>query len=128
MNEQLSVLIVDDDPEILELYELYLEDSFQVKTALTGQAALQQLGGDIDVVVMDRSLPDGENNDMMDEIRKVGTLSLIIVSGLDPDMEGSTLEYDDYLVKPVSRDELQTAIMANCMNVEDDSVSESIPS
>lgn len=34
MNEQLSVLLVDGDPDILELYERYLEDSFRGKPAL----------------------------------------------------------------------------------------------
>ena len=64
----------------------------------------------------------------MYEIKSMGNLVLIIVSDLDPEFNGSTLEYDDYLVKPVIRDELQTSNRSNCTNLEMESISASVTS
>lgn len=83
---RISVLIVDDNREHLELCEEYLpKDEFAVELALTGHGALKLLRDyDYDIVVLDYTLPDMDGLEVLESIKKGGyNLPVIFVSARD---------------------------------------------
>lgn len=105
------VLAVDDEPEVLNVIEGYLADTATVRTADGGEAALTGLDDSIDVVLLDRLMPDMHGDKVLEEIRSRGfDCGVIMVSAVKPDIDIATLQYNEYLVKPISKDELHRSI------------------
>ncbi|MFP4197631.1 MAG: PAS domain S-box protein [Methanomassiliicoccales archaeon] len=68
-----TLLIVDDEPEVLELTTRYLEDTegFEILTAGSAKEALEVLEGDrVDVVVSDYQMPGMDGIDLLKEVRR----------------------------------------------------------
>ena len=105
-----TVLVVDDEPEMVTLLRDFLNDAFEVITATAGDEALELVDSSIDVVVLDRRMP-GLSGDEIAQNLHAGEHSprLIFLSAIDP-AELTTPEHDDYLQKPISREELIDAI------------------
>ena len=116
MNESVSppeptVLIVEDESETADLYADMLADEFDVRTAYSGTEGLEVLDGAVDVVLLDRRMPDLHGDDMLAEIRNRGVdCRVVMVTAVDPDLDIIGLDFDDYLVKPVSDAELRDAV------------------
>lgn len=110
---QRSVLVVEDDPGLVDLYARRLRESYDVRTATTEAEAFECLDDTVDVVTLDRQLPDGSGDDILEEIRarSIGC-RVVMVSGLEPDADVLSLGVDDYLVKPVTLDDLEDAVDA----------------
>jgi len=53
-----SVLVVDDERDVADVYALRLSDEFETRTAYSGGAALTPLDDDVDVVLLDRHMPE----------------------------------------------------------------------
>jgi len=108
--ERPSILIVDDEPEFVELLSAYLAGDYQVTTAYGGEAALEHADTTIDVISLDRRMPDLSGDEVVTRLRKDGwpggILMVSAVERRDPDLAG----WDDYLEKPVFRDEYRSAI------------------
>jgi signal transduction histidine kinase/CheY-like chemotaxis protein len=106
-----TVLLVEDDPRSVELLTLYLEsDGFEVVACgdgLAGMEAARRLRPD--AIVLDIMLPDLSGWDFLSLIKADETtarIPVVIVSMLDERGKGVALGAADYLVKPVTRDEL----------------------
>lgn len=83
---QLRLLVVDDDPAICGIYREVLErEGYRVITARSCAEAMTQLdavGGDVQVLVVDLGLPDGDGGDFVrDASEKYGERSTLYVSG-----------------------------------------------
>lgn len=110
---QPRVLVVDDDPDIIDMYALWLEDHYTVDTATDGATALQQLTEDTDVVLLDRRMPDLTGDQVLETIRDRGhDCRVAMVTGVQPDSDVIDMGFDDYLVKPVDKTDLQTTVDA----------------
>lgn len=108
-----TVLVVDDDPQILELYRNYLESEYDVRTAMYGDEALDQLDDEIDVVLLDRRMPDLSGDEVLQRIRdQEYDCRVAMVTAVEPDFDLLDLGFDDYVVKPVTRDELLDLVEA----------------
>ncbi|TYL37052.1 DNA-binding protein [Natronococcus pandeyae] len=106
-----SVLIVEDEPELAELYATWLEDRFRVETAHDGTEAIEAIDETFDVVLLDRRIPGQSGVDVLDAIRDRGLESRVaMVTAVEPDFDIVDIGFDDYLLKPVSRDELRDGI------------------
>jgi DNA-binding response OmpR family regulator len=104
-----TVLFVDDEPEILEMYELICSE-YTVRTADTAEAALEQFGDHINVVFLDRRMPDASGGELFETMRDSGHETTVgMISALEPD-DSLDVDPDVYLTKPVSRDELLDAV------------------
>jgi DNA-binding response OmpR family regulator len=102
-----TVLVVDDEPRILELYAKWLEGSYEVRTAENGEAALDVIDDAVDIVLLDRRMPDMTGDMVLDRIREWGYDPwVVMVTAVNPDTDVVDLGFDDYLLKPVQRDEL----------------------
>ncbi len=110
--ENFSILVVDDEKNLLEnLYNFLKDKGFKkVYTAKNLKESRFKLENfKIDLIVLDLMLPDGSGFDLLKEVRKNSDLAVIILSaldGIDDRKEGFENKADDYLVKPFFPDEL----------------------
>lgn len=106
-----TVLIVEDEPDLLELYTLWLRSDYGVRTALDAEAALEELDEDVDVVVLDRRMPGLSGDEFLASVRRQGyTCRVAVVSAVTPDFDILEMDFDEYVTKPVTADELQAAV------------------
>jgi DNA-binding response OmpR family regulator len=106
-----TVLVVDDEAEVADVYALRLRDQYETETAYGGQAALDRLDGDIDVVLLDRRMPDIGGDEVLEEIRgRDISTRVIMITAVDPDFDIIDMPFDDYLCKPVEKEDLVAAI------------------
>lgn len=106
-----TVLVVDDDPQILDLYQAYLAEEFDVRTAMYGDEAIGHLDDSVDVILLDRRMPDLSGDEILQAIRDQGyDCRVAMVTAVEPDFDLVDLGFDDYLVKPVTKDELNEVV------------------
>jgi two-component system KDP operon response regulator KdpE len=109
----LGVLLVEDDRELRRtLQEALAVEGYRVRTAASlseGQALLAHALDDIDLVVLDLGLPDGDGEALLAALRKRHAVPVLVVSARHDDGQKIRLldaGADDYLVKPFSLGEL----------------------
>lgn len=106
-----TVLVVDDSPALVELYVQWLTPDYCVRSATSGIEALQQADESVDTVLLDRQMPDLSGEEVAGVLRdREDDLRIVFVSSLDPDFGALAVTPDDYLVKPVSKDELVAVV------------------
>lgn len=111
MSQLPSVLIVEDEPDLAELYATWLADRCVVTTAYDGADALDAIDERTDIVLLDRRMPGLPGDRVLDRIREEGLdCRVAMVTAIEPDFDIIGLGFDDYLVKPISRDELVALI------------------
>jgi two-component system, OmpR family, KDP operon response regulator KdpE len=114
-----SVLLVDDDPQILRAVRTSLQArGYDVRTAGNGETALDLLAnGDapIDVVVLDLGLPGIDGQEVIERARTWTNVPIIVLSVRDAQgQKVAALEAgaDDYVTKPFGIPELAARIRA----------------
>jgi DNA-binding response OmpR family regulator len=112
-----TILVVDDEPRIVDLARDYLEHAgFRVITASEGRAALDVVRHDRpDLVVLDLGLPGLDGLDVTRELRRDGSIPIVMVTARDDELDkllGLELGADDYLTKPFSPRELVARVKA----------------
>lgn len=104
----MTVLIVDDDDFLLEMYTLkFKEEGFSVEIAKTGKDAIQKVNTLVlDVILLDIVLPEMDGFEILQEIRsnkqKTPRPFIIMLTNLsqkDDTDRGMRLGADDYVVK-----------------------------
>jgi len=106
-----TVLVVDDESEVADVYALRLRNQYGTETAYGGAQALDRLDDDIDVVLLDRRMPDIGGDEVLEEIRERDiSTRVIMITAVDPDFDIIDMPFDDYLCKPVEKDDLVAAI------------------
>jgi two-component system response regulator AdeR len=101
------VLIVEDEPDLAELYSAWLSEHCTVRTAYDGESALEQIDDDVEIVLLDRRMPGISGDEVLDTIRERDIDSRVaMVTAVEPDFDIVEMGFDDYLVKPVSATEL----------------------
>lgn len=109
--ERPVVLAVDDEQRVTQAFELWLGDDYQVRTATSGEEALEKLDESVDVVLLDRQMPGLSGEEVLERIRDRGyDCRVAMVTGIDPDFDIVEMPFDDYIKKPVGQDELQTVV------------------
>ncbi|MDU5341348.1 response regulator transcription factor [Anaerococcus vaginalis] len=110
--ENFSILVVDDEKNLLENLYNFLKDKgfkkiYTAKNLKESRFKLENFK--IDLIVLDLMLPDGSGFDLLKEVRENSDVAVIILSaldGIDDRKEGFENKADDYLVKPFFPDEL----------------------
>lgn len=110
-SEEATLLVVDDETEVADVYALKLERDYDVRVAYGGQEALDTVDEDVDVVLLDRRMPDLSGDEVLEEIRdRELDCRVIMITAVDPDFDIIDMGFDDYLCKPVDSDDLVEAI------------------
>ncbi len=111
MSDRPTILVVDDEPSITDLYALRLEDEYDVRTAYNGREALNEMEEGVDVVLLDRRMPDLSGDEVLARIRDEELdCQVAMVTAVDPDFDILDLGFDAYVVKPVSEGELKETV------------------
>lgn len=106
-----DVLIVEDEPDLADLYALWVGETNDVEVAYDFETAVELIDETLDVALLDRQLPDGSGDDLLARIRAEEIdCRVAMVTAIDPDRDVVELEYDEYIQKPVSADELRAAV------------------
>ncbi|MCC6641165.1 MAG: response regulator [Deltaproteobacteria bacterium] len=114
------ILVVDDEPDLLELVRLSLvRAGFQVHTATTGREALDALEAEPpDLLVLDLMLPDVSGNEICRQVRShpgLSDLPILMLTAKSEEVDrvvGFELGADDYVAKPFSPRELALRVAA----------------
>ena len=117
MENKPSVLVVDDDPEIVELMRDFLEaENFSVQVAFEGQTALTVFKTEaVDCVLLDVMMPGLSGFELCRQLRETSDVPLLFLSARDEDYDkirGLGLGGDDYIVKSASPGEVVARIKA----------------
>lgn len=106
-----TVLIVDDEADLAELYSSFLDNEYDVRTATSGAEALGILDETIDVALLDRRMPDMSGDELLAQIRgRDLDVQVAMLTAVEPDGEILEMPFDDYKVKPLTENDL-TAIV-----------------
>ena len=108
------ILIVDDQPQSIELFEAYLApQGYEIIQAANGEEALRKLSGNqIDLIMMDVMMPGMDGFEVTRRVRQDTThrlLPIILVTALretEDRVKGIEAGCDDFLSKPVDKMEL----------------------
>jgi DNA-binding response OmpR family regulator len=106
-----TVLVCDDDREIVEAIRIYLEqEGYEVLTAYDGEQAVSQIKTKkVDLLVIDVMMPKLDGIRATLQIRKESLVPIIILSAKSEDTDkilGLNVGADDYLTKPFNPLEL----------------------
>jgi two-component system phosphate regulon response regulator PhoB len=126
------ILVIDDEPDLLELVRLNLDQAgYRVETAETGGEALELVrSSPPDLIVLDLMLPDISGTEVCRQIRSDADLQHIPVVMLTAKADevdrvvGFELGADDYVTKPFSPRELTLRVRAVLRRKHSDSTSD----
>ena len=112
-----TILIVDDEVQIVELVELYLEkDNYQVLKAFDGVQAWQMLQANkVDLAIIDIMMPGMDGYQLIKLIRGKYVMPVIMLSAKGEDSDkilGLDLGADDYIAKPFNPLEVVARVQA----------------
>jgi len=106
-----TVLVVDDDHQLADLYAAWLETEYDVRTAYGGPSAFEAIDSDVDVALVDRLMPQVSGDELLEQIRAEGyDCRVSIVTAVDPDFDIIEMGFDEYVVKPVRREDIETVV------------------
>jgi len=106
-DQPVEILVVDDESRLADLFAAWLTSDWSVETAYDGESALDQIQESVEIVLLDRRMPGLSGDEVLSEIRDRGyDCRVVMVTAVDPDFDIIEMGFDDYLVKPVSKDEL----------------------
>lgn len=112
-----KVLVVDDDSNIVDLIELYLQkEGYKVFKAYNGSEALKTFKEkQIDIIILDVMMPVMDGYEVLKEIRKSSQVPVLMLTAKGETFDrvlGLELGADDYIVKPFEPKELVARIRA----------------
>jgi PAS domain S-box-containing protein len=126
-----TVMVVDDDTDIAQLVRLQLESNgYRVLTASRGHQALELVKENkVDLVLLDRLLPDANGLDVLDTLKtdpETAPIPVIMLTIIEDDGDAMARGASAYMVKPVNEqlllEQVETALtrQGRVLIVEDD--------
>ena len=98
--ENVTILVVDDNRPLADAFARALSAKYEVVTAYTVADARESLNRNVDVVLLDRRLPDGSGDEFLEEIRECDyDCRVAVISAAEKSPE---LDCDAYVTKPLS--------------------------
>ena len=105
------VLIVDDDRALADTCEYWLREEYDVRVAYGGKQALEQVDADVDVVLLDRRMPNLSGDEVLDAIDDRGlNCRVAMMTAVAPDTDIVEMPFDEYLVKPVDEESVTETV------------------
>lgn len=113
----MKILIVDDEPKIVEVLKAYLEkEDYEVLTSYNGNEALNIFRKEsVDLILLDLMLPDISGEDLCKIIRADSKVPIIMITAKtqeEEELEGLSIGADDYIIKPFSAKQVVARVKA----------------
>lgn len=109
--EPTTVLVVEDEEDLAEMYADWLAEDYEVRVAFEGDSALSKMDDAVDVVLLDRLMPGMSGDEVLAELRDGGfDLRVAMITAVEPDFDVLEMGFDDYLVKPVFAEEIRATV------------------
>lgn len=110
-----TILVVDDEPSVIESLKCILQDSYKVKGANSGKEALTILDKErVDLVILDLLMPEMDGMEFLGRLQlscqEVGVVVLTAVKDVKSIVEAVKLGALDYIVKPFEVEEIKITI------------------
>ena len=114
MTHSSTVLIVEDEENLADLFGIWLQEQFEVHVAYSGEDALEIFAEEpIDIVLLDRRMPGLSGTEVLQSIRESGDAQqVIMITAVQPTEDLASISVDDYLLKPINRTKLLRAVEA----------------
>jgi DNA-binding response OmpR family regulator len=111
-----TAVVVDDEKEVADAYALRLRGLCDVETVYDGPSALRAVEGEpVDLVLLDRHMPGMSGDEVLGELNDRGyEARVIMVTAIDPGFDVLGMPFDDYLCKPVDREDIREVIRHQC--------------
>jgi len=111
-----KALLVDDEKEVADAYALRLRGLCDIETVYGGESALEVIEeSTIDVVLLDRHMPGMSGDEVLEALDDRGFDGrVIMVTAIDPGFDVLDMPFDDYLCKPLEREDLRGAVSQQC--------------
>ena len=112
-----SILIIEDDPEIIKLLEIHLTDLiYSTAKAMDGELGLKMaMEKDYDLILLDLTLPTMDGVEICKKLRATKNTPIIMLTAKSEEIDrvlGLEIGADDYMTKPFSIRELLARIKA----------------
>lgn len=110
------LLIVDDEPGIVEIMVSYFSSQYEVLIAYGGKEALQKLAKQPDLILLDINMPDLDGLALCQKIREHITCPILFLTARVESADkiiGFQAGGDDYIIKPFDLDELGARVAAH---------------
>lgn len=112
-----KILIVDDEAQIVSLMEQAMTaEGYRVLTASNGTEAMNQLGQEPDLIILDVMMPGMNGFELCQMIRDEVDCPILFVSAKQTEadrIQGLSIGGDDYITKPFSLRELKARVAAH---------------
>lgn len=106
-----TVLVVEDERRLADLYADHLDDEYDVRVAYSGIEALEKLSADVDAMLLDRRMPEVSGSEVLAVLADRGIeCRVALVTAVNADFDIIDLGIDDYLVKPVTGEEVRSTV------------------
>ncbi len=107
VGDDLTILVVDDNDGCRDLYALWLEGRYEVWTAADGNEALDRMTERVDLVLLDRDMPGPSGTEVAKRVEAEYDCYVVMVSSRPVDFDVVELPIDDYVEKPVDREQIR---------------------
>ena len=122
-----KILLVDDDPDILEIVSYNLvQEGFEIFTASNGKEAILKAIKEVpDLIIMDVMMPEMDGMEACENIRRIPALNHVIITFLTARSEdysqvaGFDAGADDYITKPIKPKLLVSKVKALLRRIKD---------
>lgn len=116
-----KILLVEDDPVVHKLVQASLKNDFEIVSRFSIRESLSVLEAahEIEMIIIDRSLPDGDGIELCAKIREIEALQALPViflssrSSESDKVSGLFAGANDYITKPFSQLELRARVLAH---------------
>lgn len=111
-----TLLIVDDEPGIVDMMKSYFAQHYDVLTAYNGREALDKAAGRPDLILLDINMPELDGLTVCQRIREFVACPILFLTARAESADkivGFQAGADDYIVKPFDLDELAARVAAH---------------
>lgn len=99
------VLVVDDNERLLDTYEMWLEEDYDLRKAASGEEALEKLDENVQVVLLDRLMPDLSGDEVLERIQERDIdCQVAMATAVEPDFDIAEMPFDAYVPKALDRE------------------------
>ena len=123
--ENVTILAVDDERGLVDIYRTWFDDEYDVRTAFGGREALSAFDDSVDLVVLDRRMPGLSGDEVLETLREEGhDCPVVMVTAVKPEEGIVELPFDEYAVKPIDKEELLETVEQALAQASNDTASD----